>query len=39
MLLTFRIQLANITQPPVWRKVTVPGHFSFHRFHLVNRLS
>ncbi len=35
MLLHFRIQLANITQPPVWRKVTVPANFSFARFHMV----
>lgn len=33
MLLHFRIQLANITKPPVWRKLVVPGSFSFHRFH------
>jgi len=35
MLLHFHIQLANITQPPVWRKVTVPATFSFAQFHLV----
>ncbi len=34
-MLTFRIQLANITKPLTWRKLTVPNHFSFHRFHLV----
>lgn len=34
-MLQFRIQLADITKPPVWRKLTVPGHFSFHRFHRV----
>ncbi len=35
MLLTFHIQLANVTKPPVWRRVTVPATFSFAQFHLV----
>jgi len=34
-MLHFRLQLANINSPPVWRRLTVPDHFSFHRFHLV----
>lgn len=35
MLLTFRIQLANVTKPPVWRRVTVPANFSFEQFHFI----
>lgn len=35
MLLHFRIQLANINKPPVWRELTVPAQFSFHRFHKI----
>lgn len=35
MLLHFRIQIANIVKPPVWRKLLVPDSFSFHRFHHV----
>jgi len=31
----FRIQIEGITNPPVWRKVTVPSYFSFQHFHLV----
>lgn len=33
MLFTFRIQIANINNPPVWRKLVVPDNFSFDRFH------
>jgi len=35
MLLTLRIKLANIKNPPVWRKLVVPAQFSFHRLHLL----
>ena len=35
MLFHFRIQLADITKPPVWRKVSVPADFSFEAFHRV----
>ena len=35
MLLTLRIQLANIKNPPVWRKITVPAQFSFQKLHLI----
>jgi hypothetical protein len=35
MIFQFRIQLQDISKPPVWRAVQVPGDFTFHRFHLV----
>jgi hypothetical protein len=35
MLFQFKIQLKNIHQPTVWRRVTVPSHFSFTKFHRV----
>lgn len=31
----FKIQIKGITKPPVWRKVIVPGDFTFLRFHRV----
>ena len=30
-----KIQLKNITQPPVWRRLLVPARFNFWEFHLV----
>jgi hypothetical protein len=35
MTLHFRIQLAGITKPPVWRKLSVPAHLSFLALHEV----
>ena len=35
MIYTFRIQINNITKPPVWREVSVPAQFTFEQFHLV----
>jgi hypothetical protein len=35
MLLTLRIQLANIKKPPVWRKLVVPAQFTFDKLHLL----
>jgi hypothetical protein len=35
MILQFKIQIEDITKPPVWRKVLVPETFTFHRFHHV----
>jgi len=35
MTLQFKIQIEDITKPPVWRKVLVPETFTFHKFHLV----
>ncbi len=31
----FKIQLKNITKPPVWRRLLVPETFTFHQFHLL----
>lgn len=35
MVLTLRIQIDDIKKPPVWRRITVPANFSFHKLHLV----
>jgi hypothetical protein len=35
----FKIQLKQITKPPVWRKVAVPSYFSFSDFHAVIQFS
>jgi hypothetical protein len=35
MTFQFKIQLKNLANPSVWRRVLVPAQFSFHRFHLV----
>jgi hypothetical protein len=35
MLYQFKIQLKDITHPPVWRRVVVPANFSFAKFHKV----
>lgn len=35
MLLHFRIQIAGVTKPPVWRELTVPASFTFLQFHRV----
>jgi hypothetical protein len=35
MALQFKIQLKNITQPSVWRRVIVPDSFTFHDLHMV----
>lgn len=35
MPLQFYIQLAEVNNPPVWRRVIVPEQFTFWRFHLV----
>lgn len=34
MLFQFKIQLKNVTDPTVWRRITVPDNFSFYKFHL-----
>ncbi len=35
MLFQFKIQLLEITDPEVWRRLVVPAHFSFHQFNTV----
>lgn len=35
MAFQFKIQLKDITDPPVWRRLLVPDQFSFSRFHKV----
>lgn len=35
MPLTLRIKLAGINDPRVWRKLTVPGQFTFYTLHLL----
>ena len=35
----FKIQLKNITKPPVWRRVLVPEAFSFEEFHVVIQIA
>ena len=35
MAFLFKIQIQGISKPPVWRKLSVPEHFTFNRFHNV----
>lgn len=35
MVFQFKIQIANISKPPVWRRILVPDTFTFHDFHNV----
>jgi hypothetical protein len=35
MTFQFKIKLNNITSPPVWRRVMVPGNFTFSQFHYI----
>jgi hypothetical protein len=35
MLLQLKIQIKGISKPPVWRKLLVPDHFTFHRLHQI----
>ena len=35
MTIQFKIQLRGITKPPVWRRLVMPGSFSFNDFHNV----
>ncbi len=33
MTFQFKVQLPGICRPPVWRRLIVPGHFSFFKLH------
>jgi hypothetical protein len=33
MTFQFKIQIKGITLPPVWRRVSIPSHFTFAEFH------
>jgi hypothetical protein len=35
MTFQFKIKLNNITNPPVWRRLVVPGNFTFNQFHYI----
>lgn len=39
MIFQFKIQLKNITKPPVWRRVKVPCNFTFFDFHIVIQIA
>ncbi len=39
MIFQFKIQLQGITKPPVWRRILVPGSFTFEKFHSVIQAS
>jgi hypothetical protein len=33
MVFQFKIEIKNISAPPVWRRIQVPSHWSFDHFH------
>lgn len=35
MTFQFKIQLQNVTKPPVWRRIIVPAETTFSQFHIV----
>lgn len=35
----FKIQIKDITRPPVWRRVLVPETFTFHKLHQIIQLA
>ncbi|MDP3180249.1 MAG: plasmid pRiA4b ORF-3 family protein, partial [Bacteroidota bacterium] len=35
----FKIQIKNITKPPVWWRLMVPETFSFHKLHELIQIS
>lgn len=34
MIFQFKIQIKGITKPPVWRRITIPAHYTFDQFHI-----
>lgn len=36
---TFRIQIKNIKKPPMWRRLEIPGNYTFHQFHTAIQLA
>ena len=39
MIYQYKIQIKNITKPPVWRQLLIPDTFSFHKLHEVIQIS
>ncbi len=39
MIYQLKIQLKNISKPPVWRKVKVPGNISLHTLHEIIQMT
>ncbi|MGQ7870285.1 plasmid pRiA4b ORF-3 family protein [Sunxiuqinia sp. sy24] len=33
--LQFKVQIENISKPPVWRRIVVPSHYTFGFFHML----
>ncbi len=39
MTFQFKIQILDVGSPNVWRRLLIPGNFSFHRFHNIIQAS
>lgn len=39
MVYQFKIQLQNVSNPTVWRRLQVPANYTFHELHLVIQMS
>ncbi|MFB6318958.1 plasmid pRiA4b ORF-3 family protein [Saccharicrinis sp. FJH54] len=35
----FKIQLKNISDPTIWRRLTVPSHYTFFEFHIIIQIA
>lgn len=33
MTIQFKIQIRDVKKPPVWRRIVIPGNFTFHDLH------